>query len=715
MGNSNYRINFQRSGNLKVIKRSGKKVEFDKSKIFNAVANVGREFMELNVTPFAKEITDIVVEKVENEHEEPHVEQIQDIVEEILIEEGYTDMARAYIRYRERHAQKRKEWIKDDLPLSIWTRKYQFEGESFEEFFERVAGGNDMIRKLIKQKKLLPAGRILANRGLHEEGIKVTYSNCYVSFPPEDDLESIIDAGKRIARTFSYGGGSGLDISKLRPKGTRVNNAAKTTSGSTSFLDIYDVISKKIGQKGRRAALMISLAVDHPDIENFIEKKTDLDAVTKANMSVRVFDDFMEAVKNNEDYLLHFDVEDTGEVIEEKIPANKIMNKIAYGNWYMAEPGCLFWDRIKNWNLLSEDDNFEYAGTNPCGEEPLPAGGSCNLSAINLAEFVEKPYEKEGDLTNFNMNEFKQTVKEGVVFLNQVLDEGLPLHPLPEQQESVREWRQIGLGQMGLGSMLIKMGIRYGSDKSLQLVDEIGSTMINAALQQSALLAKKEGTYPAYDEEAVLNSDFLQANTTNETLDMIKKYGLRNSQLLTTAPTGSTSNLIQVSGGIEPIFKIKYERKTETLHDGDVSYDIFDDTVAELMQKKNIKDESNLPDYVVDAHDLDYKERIDMQSVWQQYIDASISSTINLDNETTVEDIKDLYMYAWEKGLKGVTVYRDGCAREGILKGKEDVEGKQEMTEQDFIDAGICPECKSNLRRKEGCMDCECGFVVCGA
>ena len=700
---------------MKVIKRSGKKVKFEADKIqkaiFSVIEEVKTNLLQNEAIELSETLTNKVIKKVKNEHEEPHVEQIQDIVEKILIEEGYTDMARAYIRYRERHAQKRKEWIKDDLPLSIWTRKYQFEGESFEEFFERVAGGDDMIRKLIKQKKFIPAGRILANRGLPEHGIKVTYSNCYVTKPPEDDLESIIEAGKRIARTFSYGGGTGLDISNLRPQGARVNNAAKTTSGSTSFLDIYDVISEKIGQKGRRAALMVSERVDHPDIESFIDKKNNLNAINKANMSVRVSDDFMEAVKNNDKYRLHFEVEDTGEAIEKEVEANKIMNKLAYGNWYMAEPGCLFWDRIESWNLLSEDDEFKYAGTNPCGEEPLPAGGSCNLGAINLAEFVDKPYTDEA---SFDMTGFKQAVEEGVVFLNEVLDEGLPLHPLKEQRESVKKWRQIGLGTMGLGSMLIKIGIRYGSKESLSLCDEIGFTMINEALQTSARLANTYGTYPAFKKDAVINSKFIQANATDETIDMIKKYGLHNSQLLTTAPTGSISNVLQVSGGIEPIFKVKYQRKTETLHNEDVSYDIFDNTVAELMQEKNIKYESELPDYVVDAHDLDYKERIDMQSVWQQYIDASISSTINLDNETTVEDIKDLYMYAWEKGLKGVTVYRDGCAREGILSGTGSVEGKQEMTEQDFIDAGICPECKSNLRRKEGCMDCECGFVVCG-
>ena len=344
-------------------------------------------------------------------------------------------------------------------------------------------------------------------------------------------------------------------------------------------------------------------------------------------------------------------------------------------------------------------------------EEPLPAGGSCLLGSINLDRYVENPFTVDA---TFDFEDFSESVRQAVIYLNEVLEEGLPLHPLDEQKESVRKWRQIGVGQMGLGSMLIKMMMKYGEQPSLDLCHKIGHTMINAALQQSALLAKGDGPYPKYKEEAVLNSPFFQENATEETKELVQKYGLRNSQLLTTAPTGSISNLVGVSGGIEPIFKVSYTRKTETLYDEDTEYQLFDPIVEEYMDKKGIKDKDNLPDFIVDAHDLDYKKRIDLQSVWQQYIDASISSTINLDNDTTVEDIKQLYQYAWEKGLKGVTVYRDGCAREGILKGEENVEGKMEMTAQDFIDQDICPECQSQLYNTGGCQECkECGFTVC--
>ncbi|MFW5976332.1 MAG: adenosylcobalamin-dependent ribonucleoside-diphosphate reductase [Bacillota bacterium] len=696
---------------MDVIKRSGKKVKYQKGRILNAIRKVAESVKDGLPYKRLEELTDIVDRRVKEKYEEPHVEQIQDIVENVLIEEKYTDMAKSYILYREKHAQDRKEWIKDKLPLSIWTRKYQFDGESFEEFFERVAGGNEIIRKFLKRKRFVPAGRILANRGLHKKGIKISYSNCYVTRPPEDNLESIFDTAKRIARTFSYGGGTGIDISKLRPRGARVNNAAKTTTGSVSFLDIYDITSKKIGQKGRRAALMVSIRADHPDIEDFVDKKMDLKTVNKANMSVRVDNKFMQAVSNEDKYELNFYVEDTGEKIQRNVEASKIFNKIAYANWYMGEPGCLFWDRIKNWNLLSEDEEFEYAGTNPCGEEPLPAGGSCLLGSINLDRYVEKPFT---DQAIFNFEDFSYTVKQAVIYLNEILEEGLPLHPLKKQRESVSNWRQIGLGQMGLGSMLIKMKLRYGEKPSLDLCDKIGKIMINSALQQSALLARKDGPYPKYKKEAILNSDFFRENATEETKKLVEKHGLRNSQLLTIAPTGSTSNLVGVSGGIEPIFKVSYTRKTETLYDKETEYEIFDSVVEEYMERENIKDKNNLPDFIVDAHELDYKKRIDMQAVWQKYIDASISSTINLDNNKTVNEIKDLYKYAWEKGLKGVTIYRDGCAREGILTGNENTEGKTEMTAQEFIDQGICPECKAKLYNTVGCKECrECGFSVC--
>ena len=284
-----------------------------------------------------------------------------------------------------------QEWLGEDnqLGIDIWNKKYRYENESFEEWLDRVSGGNQSIRTLIKEKKFLFGGRILANRNI--PGNK-TYSNCYVIAQPEDNLESIFDAAKKLARTFSYGGGCGIDIGKLCPKDAKVNNTAKKSSGAVSFMDLYNLTTGLIGQNGRRGALMISMPVNHPDIEDFINIKSDLNKITNANISVRVNDNFMRAVQNNEDYELTFARPENGEPITKTVNAKDLFHKICEMNWNYAEPGVLFWDRITNHNLLVNDERFEYAGTNPCAEEPLPAGGSCLLGALNLSAFVHNPF-----------------------------------------------------------------------------------------------------------------------------------------------------------------------------------------------------------------------------------------------------------------------------------------------------------------------------------
>lgn len=559
-----------------------------------------------------------------------------------------------------------REWLGEDnqLGVDIWEKKYCHDGESFDEWVTRISGGNEEIGEYIKEKKFLFGGRILSNRGLNKEGRKVTYSNCYVIQPPEDNIESIFECAKKLARTYSYGGGCGIDISGLSPRGAKINNAAKETSGAVSFMDLYSMVTGLIGQNGRRGALMISIDCSHPDLQEFIGLKTDLEKVTKANISVRISDEFMEAVKNNEDYTLHYTREVTGEVIEKQVNAREIFRLIAETNWDYAEPGALFWDRVKNWNLLSNTKEFEYAGVNPCAEEPLPAGGSCLLGSINLSGFVHDPFT---DNAAFDYDGFRKCVAASVKALNEVLDEGLPLHPLEEQQESVRKWRQIGLGIMGLADTMIKLGVTYGEEEAVELCDKIGFAMADAAIAASARLAKEEGAYPACSIDEVMSTEFFLANTTEQTRELVRKHGLRNSQLLTIAPTGTISTMLGISGGIEPVYANYYERKTESLHGTDVYYKVYTKIVQDYMDSHGIKDDKELPDYFVTAMTLDYEQRIDMQAAWQQHIDASISSTVNVPNSFTVEETESLYLKAYEKGLKGITIYRDGCARSGIL------------------------------------------------
>ena len=600
-----------------------------------------------------------------------------------------------------------QEWLgtENQLGQDIWERKYRYENETFDEWINRVSGGNSEIANLIKEKKFLFGGRILANRGLENKGRKISLSNCYVIEPPEDNIESIFDCAKKLARTYSYGGGCGVDISKLSPRGAKVNNAAKETTGSVSFMDLYSMVTGLIGQAGRRGALMLSLSCEHPDLEEFIGIKSDLDRVTKANISIRITDKFMAAVKNKTPFTLSFTRLETGETITKEIDAYEMFHKMCEMNWDYAEPGMLFWDRINNWNLLSCDDEFEYAGTNPCAEEPLPAGGSCLLGSINLAEFACD--------TGFDFESFKHCVKSSVIALNEVLDEGLPLHPLKEQRESVYDWRQIGLGIFGLADLLIKLGIKYGSPEAIDLCDMIGHTMADMAIKTSAVLAKEYGVYPKYKPEAVEQSAFYSKNALGETKELVESFGLRNSQLLTIAPTGSLSTMLGASGGIEPIFANYYTRKTESLKGHDEYYKVYTPIVKEYMDKHGLKDDSELPDYFVTAQTLDYKNRIYMQSIWQSHIDASISSTVNVPNDFTVEQVEGLYMTAWDAGLKGVTIFRDGCKRAGILTIKENVEDIVEKPHR--LERGMIIKADDNCIGKKRTLRTGCGTLHCEA
>lgn len=563
-----------------------------------------------------------------------------------------------------------EDWLNnEELPITIWTNKYRNGDEDFEQWLTRVSGGNKDILEHIRSKKFIFAGRILANRGVTDR--KLTYSNCYVITPPEDNLESIFETGAKLARTFSYGGGCGVDVSKLRPKNSPVHNAAKTTTGTTSFMDFYSYITGLIGQEGRRGATMLSISCEHPDLIEFINLKSDLDKCTKANISVRVTDQFMDAVNEGKNFTLTFTMED-GETVTKVVDARSIFKLLAQRNWEMAEPGILYWDRIANYNLLQCTD-FKYAGVNPCAEEPLPAGGSCLLGSINLSEFVVNPFTNKAHV---DFDELEKVTAHSVIALNQVLLEGLKLHPLKEQRDSVYNWRQIGLGTMGLGDTLIKLGIKYGSPKSLKLINTVYKIIATTAVETSLELAEKEGCFPMCDDsckEAIANSDFIQnLGLPTDTISKIRKYGLFNSQLLTCAPTGSISTMWQVSGGVEPNYAFSYNRRTVSLNKEETTYKVEAKIVKDYREVTG--NEGKLPEYFIASQELNPFTRIDVQAALQEYIDASISSTVNLPESTTVQTVYDLYIYAWKKGLKGMTIWRDNCQRQGILTTKTENE-----------------------------------------
>ena len=620
-----------------------------------------------------------------------------------------------------------KDWLTSDLSVSEYNKKYRYEDETFDEFLERVTNGDKEVQQLIIDKKFIYGGRILANRGLQNKGKKVTYSNCYVLSPPEDNIESIYDTCGKLARTFSYGGGVGIDISKLRPKGAPVNNAARTTTGAVSFMPTFSQVAETIGQRGRRGALMISMDVSHPDIEEFIDIKTDLNAVTKANISVKITDDFIQAVKNNEKYSCVFTLEN-GSTICKFIDAREIMDKLALNNWKMGEPGILYWDRIQNYNLLQHFDNFKYAGVNPCAEEPLPAGGSCLLGAINLSVFVKDPFT---DHAEFDFEEFKRVVRKAVFALNDVLLEGMPLHPLAEQRDTVGRFRQIGLGIMGLADALIKLKITYGSKESLEMIEAIGVALLyNSIVASNGYKNHVKGDpFEGYDSDKVLQSDIVQNLLKHlnyhETLNLKSAImnGLYNSQLTTIAPTGTIAGLVDTSFGVEPNFSFKtYTRKTESLHDKETNY-LIDSKIVEDYRRIT-GDEGELPEYFISAHKLDPFNRIDIQATIQKYIDASISSTINLPEKTTPEEIEAIYLYGAEKGVKGLTVFRNNCERDGILTidedNKEQAEVKLDPVEKaksllNFGDTILVDDSVIGIKRKlkTGCGSLHCTFYFC--
>lgn len=598
-----------------------------------------------------------------------------------------------------------REWLKDNqLALDIWNNKYRFENESFEEWLDRISNGNKLLRNLILEKKFIFGGRILANRNIPR---RTTVSNCYVLPPVEDNIESIFQTASDLARTYSLGGGCGVDISKLRPKGAKVNNAAKSTTGCTSFMDFFSYVTGLIGQEGRRGALMLSIDCKHPDLIEFINLKTDLDVCTKANISVRVSDKFMEAVEKDSDWELSFTSEH--ETIVKTVKAREVFMLLAKRNWEMAEPGILYWDRIRNYNMLNLDPNFEYVGTNPCAEEPLPAYGACLLGSINLAEFVIDPFTKN---SRFDFEGLETATSIAVHALNEVLVEGIENHPLKGQRDCAHDWRQIGLGTMGLGDALIKLGIKYGSEESIPIISEIFKTVAQISVMTSLELAKTYGCYPMCNKEAIANSSFIQhLELSEDIISEIKIYGLANSQLLTCAPTGSIGTMLQVSTGVEPNYAFSYMRRTLSLNNEETYYTVDADIVK---QYKEVTGNEVLPDYFVSSQQLNPIYRVKVQAVLQEWIDASISSTINLPNETTVEEVADIYFQAWKHGLKGVTIWRDGCQRQGILSSGKETKEEEEikgLKRGEIIKANDdCLGLKRTLTTGCGTLHCEAFF-----
>ena len=564
-------------------------------------------------------------------------------------------------------------WADDEVAYNVFRSKYaKDDAETPAEFCKRVASIcdetiRDKVENMLASGTFFFGGRTMYLAG-RKDKVNAAGSNCYVVPIEADTIEAIYEANKCMARIFSKGGGVGTDISILRPRNAKVNNAANTSTGAVSFLDLFNETGNVISQHGRRGATMVSIDCSHPDIEELLDIKMKGDRLKSMNVSIKFTDEFMTAVDCDKPYKLHFDVKATGEHIEKTINARDFFKKFCECQWNWGDPGALFIDRLNEYNLLSGYDNFHILTTNPCAELPLGAWGSCNLGSINLAKFVDA---NEGQ---FHWGPFIDTVHVAVRALNDALDYSYDKQPYEENRKYIRDWRPIGLGVFGYADMLVELGLEYGSKKALEFTGRLFHCLANEAVKASAFLANDYfNTFGEYDYDKTAKSEFFQS-LDDDTKDCILRYGLLNGQIISVAPTGSISLLAgRYTGGCEPIYKLYYERTTHKLEEQGKSFRVFAHSIEDLLERNELPMDTSAEDIkkmfpcVVESHDIEPIKRVLTQAIMQKYVDNSISSTVNLPESATPDKIFAIYDAAWQAGCKGITVFRDNCARGNIL------------------------------------------------
>lgn len=563
----------------------------------------------------------------------------------------------------------------EKTPEEMWRRVAKGIARQERNPFKRRKWENEFYR-IMKDFKYVPGGRVLAGAGT---GYDVTYYNCYVLPSPPDSREGILSNLSQMVEIMAHGGGVGINLSSLRPRGARVKKVNGYSSGPINWAELYSVATHDIIQQGgsRRGALMLMLWDWHPAVEEFINVKRDLSRVTGANLSVCVSDKFMEAVDKDEEwdfvfpdldepdydkewkgYLNDWKAKGRKVKVYKTVKARDLWNQICEAAWSSAEPGVVFMERCNKWY-----NNYYFNRVNcvnPCGEEPLPEYGVCNLGSINLAAFVDE----EGD---FDYELLENHIGVAVRFQDNVIDADVYIFPEIRKTQLNGE-RRIGLGTMGLGDALIKMKLRYGSEEALSVIEKIYRLIRDSAYKASAELAREKGSFPKFDRYKYLSGYFVK-QLPEEIRRKIKKHGIRNSLLLMQAPTGSTSLMAGVSSGIEPVFEFSFVRR-DRLGEHKIYHPLFEEW------KKHHADEP-IPDYFVSAADLTAPDHVKVQAVIQKYVDASISKTVNAPKTFTVEDVKTLYEQAYELGCKGITFMREG-SRPGVLER----EGTEEQKEK---------------------------------
>lgn len=683
----------------------------------------------------------------------------------------------------------------DELAASTWRNKYAAEGEQtpddthkrLAKEFARVESNynwksnidrafsnlsnygyvrpqldEEAIYQLFKDfKYIIPGGSVMSGCGT---GALVSLSNCFVIGSPKDSYAEIMKTRSQQAQLMKRRGGVGYDLSQLRPRGAKVNNAAKSSTGAASFMDVCSDITNEVAQNGRRGALMLSMSINHPDIEEFITKKQDLTKVTGANISVKVTDEFMQAVENDKDYILRFPVDESvpqGLMIEEmpynelwffsdddhpnsffkKVRARELWDTLMHCAWNTAEPGIMFEGAMHNYSPDGVYPDFKMVGTNPCGEIPMGPFDSCRLIHINLSSYIVDPFTDKAhideELLYMHSYEAMRLADDLVDLEIEAVDRIINTVKNDTDDTEFKLWskiketaiqgRRAGLGFTGLADAIAMLGLKYDSDEGIGQVEQLMKVMFKGQLDSNIDMAIERGSFPAWDKhkELFFEGDevckltgempvydghnewynFIYDNYPDQIVKMIRN-GRRNISWSTVAPTGTVSIMAGTSSGIEPVFMPFYQRKRKCMSGSDrvdyvdkvgEKYTLF--TVVHPNLKRWAIETMNYsesevnewslgvwkevwkesPYYGSTAPEIDWRQRVKLQGVVQKYITHSISSTVNLAKETTEEEIADIYIEAWKQGLKGITIYRDGC-REGVLTQVEKpktIEGRQ--------------------------------------
>lgn len=721
-----YKVNKKGIMIKKITKRDGREVAFEKSKLVSVIEKAGVETQSFGSTGSPQvrkeaerlaEIVVVLMNKTLKKGEVPHVEHVQDFVEQVLMAAGHYKTAKAYILYRQARSEERRAerliGVKDDLDLTpnqlkVLESRYLLKDEDGKvietpgQLFRRVAktlANVEQEYRISKNRKkeieedfynvmsrleFLPAGRTLNNAGTPQSQL----ANCFV-LPIEDSMEGIFDSVKWMALVHQRGGGTGFNFSKLRPRGDAVTKSSGGfATGPISFMKVFDIATRQVMQGGKkRGANMGILNVDHPDVLEFINCKNESGEIENFNISVGVSDEFMKAVESNSEW--EFKNPRTGETVS-TMRARSLMSQLVASAWRTGDPGLIFLDPINRNNPLKASYG-EIDATNPCGEQPLHPFDACNLGSINLARHVTKVPMKSGSshsvrnyrddkddlksvssLPKVDWEKLGHTVRVGVRMLDDVID--ACRYPLPQINETVRANRRIGLGVMGWADMLYQLRIPYDSDKGVKLAKKVAKFIQETSWQASEDLAKEKGEFPRWKESSF-------AKTGRK---------VRNVAITTIAPTGSISMLADASSGIEPVFALAYtknvvsdsglsymnkyfrEELDESLWaDGDAEHKVRDRIVREVGESGSVSHVSGVPEEVKTvyrtAHDISPEWHVEMQSAWQKYTDNAVSKTINFPNSATIDDVENAYMMAWKQGCKGITIYRDGSKDVQIL------------------------------------------------